>query len=189
MVEVFVHPLGLCESEDVGDGTRVWAFAHVMRGASIGSGCNVGEGAFVESGAVVGNRVTIKNHVLLWDKVTVEDDVFLGPNVVFTNDLNPRAAFKKDAGAFVPTLVRRFASLGANSTIVCGNVIGEAAFVGAGSVVVGDVPAHAIVVGNPARRIGWMCVCGERLPPALECQCGRRYEGGEPDGLRLVAPD
>lgn len=183
----FVHPHGLCESTQVGEGTRVWAFAHVMEGAVIGSGCNVGGGAFVESGAVVGDRVTIKNHVLVWDKVTVEDDVFLGPNVVFTNDMAPRAAFKKPAETFLPTLVRCGASIGANATIVCGTVIGEAAFVGAGSVVVDDVPSYALVVGNPARRLGWMCACGERLGDELRCPCGRSYELGAADGgLRPV---
>lgn len=187
--EVFVHPHGLCESDEVGEGTRIWAFAHVMKGAKVGAHCNVGEGAFVEAGAVVGDRVTIKNHVLLWDKVYIEDDVFLGPNVVFTNDMNPRAAFKKDPAEFLSTLVRRGATLGANSTIVCGTVIGEAAFVGAGSVVVRDVPAHAVVVGNPARQIGWMCACGERLDTSFACGCGRRYETNEPSGLRRAPAD
>lgn len=185
--DVFVHPQGLCESSEVGEGTRVWAFAHVMKGAVVGSDCNVGGGAFIEAGAVVGDRVTIKNHVLVWDKVTVEDDVFLGPNAVFTNDMNPRAAFKKPAGAFLPTRVRRGASIGANATIVCGTTVGEGSFVGAGSVVTRDVPSYAVVVGNPAQRIGWMCACGERLANDLRCRCGRAYEQGAADGgLRPV---
>lgn len=187
MTGTFVHPQGLCESTQVGEGTRVWAFAHVMDGAVIGSGCNVGGGAFVEAGAVIGDRVTIKNHVLVWDQVTVEDDVFLGPNVVFTNDMNPRAAFKKPAETFLPTLVRRGASIGANATIVCGTVIGEGAFVGAGSVVTRDVPSYALVVGNPARALGWICACGERLGDELRCPCGRSYALGAADGgLRPV---
>jgi UDP-2-acetamido-3-amino-2,3-dideoxy-glucuronate N-acetyltransferase len=179
---VFVHPQGLCESTQVGEGTRVWAFAHVMEGAVVGSGCNVGGGAFVETGAAIGDRVTIKNHVLVWDKVTVEDDVFLGPNVVFTNDMRPRAAFKMPPEAFLPTLVRRGASIGANATIVCGVVIGEGAFVGAGSVVTRDVPSYAVVVGNPAHPMGWMCACGERLGDDLRCACGRSYRRGAADG-------
>jgi acetyltransferase-like isoleucine patch superfamily enzyme len=132
----------------------------------------------------VGDRVTVKNGVLLWDRVTVEDDVFLGPHVVFTNDLNPRAAFKKSPAEFLPTRVGRGASLGANATIVCGVTLGEGCFVGAGSVVVDDVPAYALVVGNPARQVGWMCACGARLPDAVSdaarCGCGRawRYEPG-----------
>jgi UDP-2-acetamido-3-amino-2,3-dideoxy-glucuronate N-acetyltransferase len=172
---VRVHPRGLVESDEIGAGTRVWAFAHVMKGARVGADCNIGDHAFIESGARLGDRVTVKNAVLVWDKVTVEDDVFLGPNMVFTNDRNPRVAFKKRAEEMVPTLVRRGASIGANATVVCGVTIGEQAFIGAGSVVVRDVPAHAIVVGNPARRRGWMCACGEKLPAALVCGCGRSY--------------
>jgi UDP-2-acetamido-3-amino-2,3-dideoxy-glucuronate N-acetyltransferase len=174
-VGVFVHERGLCESDDVGEGTRVWAFAHVMAGARIGRECNVGNGAFVESGAVIGDRVTVKNNVLVWDKVTIEADVFLGPNAVFTNDLNPRSAFKKPTEEFLSTLVRRGATIGANSTIVCGVVVGEHAFVGAGAVVIHDVAPHALVVGNPARQVGWVCECGERLDAELSCRCGRRY--------------
>ena len=174
--DVFVHSHGLCESDDVGPRTRIWAFAHVMKNAKIGSDCNIGGGAFIESGAVLGNGVTVKNNVLVWDKVIVEDKVFLGPNAVFTNDMNPRAAFKKAPESFLATHVREGASIGANATIVCGVDIGESAFVGAGSVVIRDVPAHALVAGNPARRIGWMCTCGEKLDETLSCGCGRRYE-------------
>jgi UDP-2-acetamido-3-amino-2,3-dideoxy-glucuronate N-acetyltransferase len=181
---VFVHPLSLCETAAIGPGTRVWAFAHVMEGAVIGADCNVGGHAFVESGAVIGNRVTIKNGVLLWDKVTIEDDVFLGPNCVFTNDLNPRAAHKKDPSGFTATLVRAGATIGTNATIVCGVEIGAHAFVGAGGVVTRDVAAFALVAGNPARRVGWMCACGERLDDRLRCGCGRRYVLAGDDGLR-----
>lgn len=159
----FIHPQALCESDDVGEGTRVWAFAHVLKGARVGRDCNVGDHAYLEAGAVVGDRVTVKNGVLLWDKVTVEDDVFLGPHVVFTNDVNPRAAYKKDAKDFLPTRVGRGATVGANATIVCGVTLGPGCFVGAGCVVVEDVPAHALVVGNPARQVGWVCACGQRL--------------------------
>jgi acetyltransferase-like isoleucine patch superfamily enzyme len=184
---VFVHDKALCESDDIGARTRVWAFAHVMRGAVIGSDCNVGDHAFVESGARLGNHVTVKNCVLVWDKVTVEDEVFLGPNMVFTNDMNPRVAFKKSPAAFLPTLVKRGASIGANATIVCGVTIGENAFIGAGSVVIRDVPPHAMVVGNPARRIGWMCACGEKLPQNLVCTCGRHYRAGASTSAGLTA--
>ena len=184
---VFVHERALCESDAIGPRTRVWAFAHVMKGAVIGADCNVGDHAFVESGARLGDRVTVKNAVLVWDKVTVEDDVFLGPNMVFTNDMNPRVAFKKAPDKFLPTLVRRGASIGANATIVCGVTIGENAFVGAGSVVIRDVPPHAMVVGNPARRIGWMCACGEKLPQNLVCTCGRHYRAGASTSAGLTA--
>jgi UDP-2-acetamido-3-amino-2,3-dideoxy-glucuronate N-acetyltransferase len=176
---VFVHERALCESDAIGARTRVWAFAHVMKGAVVGSDCNVCDHAFIESGARLGNHVTVKNCVLIWDKVTVEDDVFLGPNMVFTNDMNPRVAFKKSADTFLPTVVKRGSSIGANATIVCGVTIGENAFIGAGSVVIRDVPPHAMVVGNPARRIGWMCACGEKLPSTYACKCGRRYQASD----------
>ena len=172
---VFVHAAALCETSDVGPRTRIWAFAHVMHGARVGADCNVCDHAFIESGAVVGDRVTIKNGVVVWDRVTIGDDVFVGPNAVFTNDLVPRAAVKKPREQFLPTVVQRGASIGANATIVCGVTLGAYALVGAGAVVVSDVPAHALVVGNPARRIAWVCACGERVTPPAACGCGRRY--------------
>ena len=185
---VFVHQFGLCESTDVGPGTRIWAFAHVMEGAVIGAGCNVCDHAFIEGGARLGDNVTVKNAVLLWTGVTVEDDVFLGPACVFTNDLKPRAAIKRPPEDLMSTTVRRGATIGANATIVCGNDIGEHAFVAAGSVVTKNVPAHGLMAGSPARRIGWVCVCGERLMDDLSCRCGRRYAVmDETRGLRLLA--
>lgn len=186
---VFIHPRALCESENVGPRTRVWAFAHVMKGAVIGADCNICDCAYIEGGARVGDRVTVKNAVLIWDKVTVEDEVFLGPNMVFTNDMNPRVAFKKPASEFLPTLVRRGATIGANVTVVCGVTIAEYAFVGAGAVVIRDVPRHGMVAGNPAKRIGWMCACGLKLGADLCCRCGRRYELETPQaGLRQSPP-
>lgn len=179
-----IHPQALCETEHVGSRTRVWAFAHLLPGAVVGADCNVCDHAFIEGGARVGDRVTIKNNVLLWDGVTVEDDVFLGPNAVFTNDANPRAAVRKSGEALQRTVVRAGATIGANATIVCETEIGPSSFVGAGSVVIRDVPAHALVVGNPARQIGWMCTCGERLDDALHCRCGATYEGDGSGGLR-----
>jgi acetyltransferase-like isoleucine patch superfamily enzyme len=161
---VFVHERGLCESETVGAGTRIWAHAHVMRGAVVGRDCNIGEGSFVESGAVLGNHCTVKNGVAVWDKVVCEDYVFLGPDVALTNDFLPRAAFKKDpATEFRPTLLREGSSIGANATIVCGVHIGRHAMVGAGAVVTRDVPDFALVVGCPARAIAWVGRYGERL--------------------------
>jgi UDP-2-acetamido-3-amino-2,3-dideoxy-glucuronate N-acetyltransferase len=181
---VFVHPQALCESSDVGPGTRVWAFAHVMDGARVGPDCNVGGGAFIESGAVVGANVTIKNGVSIWDRVIIEDDVFLGPSATFTNDLYPRASFKNAPTEFLATVVRRGSTIGANATIVCGTIIGEGAFVAAGAVVTKDVLARALVAGNPATRLGWVCDCGERLEAPLTCGCGRTYVEG-PGGLEL----
>jgi UDP-2-acetamido-3-amino-2,3-dideoxy-glucuronate N-acetyltransferase len=173
---VFVHPLGLCESEQVGAGTRVWAFAHVLRGADIGADCNICDHAFVEGGARLGRNVTVKNGVLVWEGVTIEDDVFLGPAMVFTNDYLPRAAIKKGHDQLLHTTVRRGATIGANATIVCGISIGEQAFIGAGTVVVDDVPAHSMTYGNPGRHRGWVCECAERLDETLACACGKSYE-------------
>ena len=187
-MDVFVHERALCETDDIGAGTRVWAFAHVMAGARVGTDCNICGHAFIESGAVLGDRVTVKNGVLVFDKVVVGDDVFLGPNVVFTNDLRPRRRFKHDPSQFLTTTVGEGATIGANVTVVCGVTIGPHAFVGAGAVVVDDVPAHGLVVGNPARRLGWACQCGERIGEDLACRCGRTYAEAHGGGLRLVDP-
>src|SRR5581483_6691234 len=132
---VFVHPHALCESEQVGEGTRVWAFAHVMKGAKVGKGCNLCDHSFVESGAVLGDNVTVKNSVSVWDCVEVGNNVFIGPNAVFTNDLNPRAEVKKPREQWVPTRIKDGVSIGANATIVCGITLGRYAFVAAGAVV------------------------------------------------------
>lgn len=183
---VFVHPLGLCESDRVGAGTRVWAFAHVLSGATVGSECNICDHVFIEGGVTIGDRVTVKNGVLLFEGVTVEDEVFLGPAVVFTNDLRPRAAIKRSRAEFLPTLVRRGASLGAGVVVVSGVTIGPYALIGAGTVVTRDVPAHALVVGNPGRQTGWVCRCGTKLGQDLLCgNCGRPYRQ-EPSGLVCV---
>jgi len=161
--DVYVHPHALVESDNVGPGTRIWAFAHVMSGARVGARCNICDHAFIESGATVGNGVTVKNGVAIWDCVTVEDDVFLGPNCALTNDLNPRANRHKSRVELVETRICANATVGANATIVCGVTIGRGAFIGAGAVVVRSVPDFALVVGNPARQTGWMCACAEKL--------------------------
>jgi UDP-2-acetamido-3-amino-2,3-dideoxy-glucuronate N-acetyltransferase len=146
----------------LGEGTRVWHFAHVCAGAHIGAGCSLGQGVYVGHAVRIGNNVKVQNNVSIYDGVTLEDDVFCGPSMVFTNVHNPRAAVERKA-EYRPTLVRRGATLGANCTVVCGTTIGEYAFIGAGTVVSRDVPAFALVVGVPARRIGWMSRHGERL--------------------------
>ncbi|HEY6477838.1 MAG TPA: acyltransferase [Polyangia bacterium] len=170
------HRLAVVESVQVGEGTRVWAFAHVMKGARVGARCNLGEGVFVESGVVIGDDVTIKNGVALYDGVTVENEAFLGPHAVFTNDLRPRSGrFKRPPAKLAPTRVGRGATVGANATVVCGHSIGPYAMIAAGAVVTGDVAPHALCAGVPARRIGFVCACGETLPRGLGCACGRRY--------------
>lgn len=166
MSDVFVHEQGLCESEDVGGGTRVWAFAHVLEGARIGADCNICDGVFVEGGAVVGDRVTVKCGVQLWDGVELEDDVFVGPNATFTNDPLPRSRQWLDE--YPRTIVRSGASIGANATILPGLEIGTGAMVGAGAVVTRSVPPHAVVTGNPARIHGYAnSTTGEREPTSM----------------------
>lgn len=172
---VFIHEAALVETDAVGEGTRVWAFAHLAPGSTVGRECNVCDHTFVEEGVVVGDRVTVKSGIYLWTGVTCEDDVFLGPNVVFTNDLFPRSGRRPER--YVPTLVRQGASLGANATILAGTTIGRYAMVGAGSVVTADVPDHALVVGNPARRRGWVSRIGRKL--AVKGGVGVCEETGE----------
>ena len=150
------------DGAQIGDGSRVWHFAHVCAGARIGAGCSLGQGVFVGNDVRIGRNVKIQNHVSVYDAVTLEDDVFCGPSMVFTNVHNPRAAVvRKDE--YRPTLVKHGATLGANCTVVCGVTIGRHAFVGAGTVVSRDVPDFALVLGVPARQVGWMSRHGERL--------------------------
>jgi acetyltransferase-like isoleucine patch superfamily enzyme len=180
----YAHPQALVESDDIGPGTRIWAFAHVLPGARIGANCNIGDHVFIETGAALGNNVTVKNGVAIWWGVTVEDNVFLGPNCVLTNDPNPRAYIKKSGPNLQTTLIRANATVGANATILCGTTIGQYAFIGAGAVVLRPVLDFALMVGNPARQVGWMCSCARRLliPPsaslnsATACpQCGTQF--------------
>lgn len=152
-MSAFVHPSGICESDQVGEGTRIWAFAHVLPGARIGSDCNINDHVFIENDVVVGDRVTVKSGVQLWDGVRLGDDVFVGPNATFTNDMFPRS--KEYPEKFLHTIVGPGASIGANAVLLPGIRVGRRAMIGAGSVVVRDVPAHAIVVGNPARIVGY----------------------------------
>jgi predicted dehydrogenase/acetyltransferase-like isoleucine patch superfamily enzyme len=174
------------EPSEIGAGTKIWHFSHVLAGSTIGRDCSVGQNVVIGPNVSVGDRCRIQSNVFACDGVTVEDDVFLGPSVVFTNVVNPRAEVnRKDE--FLPTGVRRGASIGGNATIVCGNDIGEYAFIAAGAVVTSDVPAFALVAGIPARRIGWMSHDGERLGDDLVCpRSGRRYRVVGPDRLEEI---
>ena len=151
MKDVFIHPQALCESANVGEGTRIWAFAHVLLGARIGRNCNICDGVFVENDVTVGDNVTVKCGVQLWDGVTVEDNVFIGPNATLTNDRYPKS--RNENWKLLRTILRKGCSIGANATILPGLEIGEGAMIGAGAVVTRSVPPHAVVVGNPGRIV------------------------------------
>ena len=179
----------------VGKGTRIWHFCHIMKGAEIGEQCSLGQNVVVMPGVVLGRNVKVQNNVSIYEGVRCEDDVFLGPSAVFTNVVNPRSHVSRKH-EYRATLVKRGASIGANATIVCGHDLGEYAFVAAGAVVTRSVPAYALVAGVPARVIGWMCACGERLPLGAELDgtgnvrcsaCGSSYErASDGDGIRKV---
>lgn len=181
----FVHPQALCESADIGTGTRIWAFAHVLPGAIIGSDCNVCDGVFIEGGARLGDRVTVKCGVQLWDGVRLHDDVFIGPNVTFTNDPFPRS--RQRPAKYLETVVESGASIGANATILPGLRIGSGAMVGAGSVVTRSVPPNAIAVGNPARIVGYVgdAKVGRDPPAGHEVGGDAKVEDTLVKGVRL----
>jgi UDP-2-acetamido-3-amino-2,3-dideoxy-glucuronate N-acetyltransferase len=184
MADYFLHETSYVDAgANIGAGTKIWHFCHVMAGSQIGRDCNIGQNVFIASGVEIGNRVKIQNNVSVYTGVTVEDDVFLGPSMVFTNVINPRSHIpRKDE--YQLTLVRRGATIGANATILCGVTLGEYAFVGAGAVVTHDVPPYALVYGTPAQLQGWMCRCGERLPLSTQISgeeatcphCSTHYE-------------
>ena len=175
-MDYFIHSKALVETDQIGSGTRIWAFAHVMSDVTIGEECNIGDHAFVESGTNIGNGVTIKNNVLLWKGVHVSDYVFIGPNVVFTNDLRPRSPrmplmkeqLLSEADWLVETIVEVGASIGANATVVAGITLGKYCMVGAGSVVTKDVPPYSLVVGNPARQVGFVDKYGKKVDRSPE---------------------
>ena len=178
---------------EVGKGSVIWHFCHVMPGAVIGEHCSLGQNVVVMPRVKLGRNVKVQNNVSLYEGVTCEDDVFLGPSMVFTNVINPRSHVSRKS-EYLPTLVKRGASIGANATVVCGTTLGEYSFVGAGTVVTRDVPAYGLVVGVPAKLIGWMCQCGVRLPlearikgpVKLACAaCGTKYKANE----HVVSPE
>ncbi len=190
--DYFVHPSAYVDAPcEIGPGTRIWHFCHVMAGARIGSRCSLGQNVFVADGVVIGNNVKIQNNVSVYAGVTLEDDVFCGPSCVFTNVSNPRSQIVRHH-LYERTLVRRGATIGANATIVCGVTIGRYAFIGAGAVIVHDVPDYALMLGVPARQRGWMSRHGHRLsgPDAegiMVCpESGWRYREVEPGVLRCL---
>ncbi len=190
-VEYFVHESSyIDEPAVIGEGTKIWHFSHVMAGSTIGRGCTIGQNVTIGPRVRIGDRVKIQNNVSVYEGVELEDEVFCGPSMVFTNVTTPRSGTPRNRPSdFAPTRVRRGATIGANATIVCGHDIGEFAFVGAGSVVTSDVPAYALVYGNPARVRGFACECGERLDARgdlVRCDaCARRYVR-DGKGLRKV---
>lgn len=172
----FAHETSVIDGgSEIGSGTKIWHFSHVLKGSRIGEQCNIGQNVVIGPDAIIGNRCKIQNNVSVYPGVTLEDGVFCGPSMVFTNVFNPRAEIRK-MDQLRPTLIRRGATIGANATIVCGHTIGEYAFIGAGAVVTKDVTSHSLVTGSPARHAGWVCRCGERLEGNLQCAaCGKRY--------------
>jgi UDP-2-acetamido-3-amino-2,3-dideoxy-glucuronate N-acetyltransferase len=180
MPDYFVHESSYVDDGAIiGAGTKIWHFSHVMPGAVIGERCNLGQNVVVMPRTRLGNNVKVQNNVSIYEGVELEDDVFCGPSCVFTNVINPRSHVSRKT-EYLPTLVRRGASIGANATIVCGSTLGAYCFVGAGAVVRGDVPDYALVVGVPARRVGWMCQCGVPLVlssgQATCAACGSRFQ-------------
>ncbi|GAC1414694.1 MAG: acyltransferase [Gemmatimonadaceae bacterium] len=189
MAKPFIHESAFVDQgAKVGSDTKIWHFCHVLAGAVIGERCSLGQNVVVMNGVRIGNNVKIQNNVSVYEGVELEDDVFCGPSMVFTNVINPRSHVSRKK-EYKRTLVRRGATIGANATVLPGVTLGEYAFVGAGSVITKDVPPYALLVGVPAKRVGWMCQCGERLPdraPEVCKVCGSRYSE-EGDQLRRVS--
>jgi acetyltransferase-like isoleucine patch superfamily enzyme len=158
----YAHPTAIIESQAIGDGSKIWHFAHVRSGSKIGKNCNIGKSVYIDAGAQIGDNVKIQNFVSVYRGVIIEDDVFVGPSATFTNDLYPRA-FIWGEEKVAPTIIAKGASIGANATLVCGISVGEYAMIGAGSVVAKDVPPFALFFGNPAEFRGWVCNCGKKL--------------------------
>ena len=181
--DIFVHPTAVIDNNvTIGEKTKIWHFSHILSGSSVGDGCNIGQNVVIGPEVDVGKGCKIQNNVSVYKGVTLEDEVFCGPSIVFTNIYNPRAAISK-MDQVRPTRVKKGATIGANATVVCGITLGCYCFIGAGSLVNKNVPDHALVVGNPAKQIGWVCLCGERLTQKLRCpNCGSRFKK-QPEGL------
>jgi UDP-2-acetamido-3-amino-2,3-dideoxy-glucuronate N-acetyltransferase len=185
----FVHPTAVVdEPVEIGERTQIWHFSHIMSGVKIGENCILGQNVFIGSGVVLGNNIKVQNNVSIYESVVLEDGVFCGPSMVFTNVFNPRSFISRKK-EFRKTLVRKGATIGANATIVCGNTVGQYAFIGAGSVVTKDVPDYALVYGNPGKVKGWVCQCAEevvfRSGKAVCRACGKKYKRDR-KGVSLV---
>lgn len=177
--EYFVHESSYVdENVFIGEGTSIWHFSHVQKGVRIGQNCTIGQNVNIANNVLIGNHVKIQNNVSVYEGVELEDYVFCGPSMVFTNIKSPRCKYPQRGSAYyVKTLVKEGASIGANATIVCGHTIGKNAFIAAGAVVASDVPDYALMAGVPAKRIGWVCECGEQLKQGMTCKrCGRTYK-------------
>jgi len=174
--EIFIHPSAeIDEGSTIGSGTKIWHFSHILSGSRIGENCNIGQNVVIGPDVTIGEQCKIQNNVSVYKGVTLEDGVFCGPSMVFTNIYNPRAEIRK-MDQIRPVLVKKGATIGANATIVCGITLGKYSFIGAGAVVIKDVPDYALMVGNPARQIGWMCVCGERINQLRCTKCDKEYK-------------
>ena len=178
MADYFVHESSyIDENVTIGEGTKIWHFCHIQSGAVIGKNCTLGQNVNVSNNVIIGNYVKIQNNVSIYEGVEIEDYVFCGPSMVFTNEPNPRSKYPKGPVGYKKTLVKEGASIGANATIVCGHTIGKNAMIAAGAVVTKDVPDHALMAGVPAKQIGWVCDCGQKLNQHLICdQCNRKYK-------------
>jgi UDP-2-acetamido-3-amino-2,3-dideoxy-glucuronate N-acetyltransferase len=189
MTDVFIHPLAVVdEGAQIGEGTRIWHFAHVRSTAKIGRGCNIGKDVYIDADVVIGNNVKIQNGVSVYHGVTIEDDVFCGPHMTFTNDMYPRAFGEN--WKVIKTLVKKGASIGAHATIVCDTTLGEYCMIGSGAVVTRDVPSHGLVVGNPARLVGFVCKCGEPLTKeTARDQKGTTYQCGKCREITTIPAD
>lgn len=175
-IDYFVHESSYVDNNvTIGKGTKVWHFCHIQSGASIGEYCSLGQNVNISNNVKIGNYVKIQNNVSVYEGVELEDYVFCGPSCVFTNDFTPRSKYPKPHAEYKKTLVKMGASIGANATILCGHTIGRWALIGAGAVVVSDVPDHALMMGVPAKISGWVCECGMKLDSNLRCTCGRMY--------------
>lgn len=187
MSNFFVHESSYVDDDvQIGDGTKVWHFSHVLRGARIGKNCSLGQNVNVGNNVHIGDGCKLQNNVSVYEGVELEDYVFCGPSCVFTNDLTPRAKYPKGSAGYKKTVVHEGASIGANATIVCGHEVGRWAMIASGAVVTKNVPDHALVAGVPASRIAWVCECGAVMKDGLCCpDCGRKYEQYE-NGLREI---